>query len=341
METTKHRKPKGRAPLDSGRGTALLLLLLLLSILLSLCFGSASISLRELLSALFGRGEAVHRVILLHVRLPRMLAGLLAGAGLAVSGCLLQSVTDNPLAAPNIIGVNAGAGAAVVLLLAFAPGFSYLSPFFAFLGAFGISLLLLLLCRLLGGRRVTLVLLGMAINALLNALISLLTVLDTDLLSAYHAFSVGGRASVTGDALVLPAILILLSLLLALLLAPRLPILLLGDLRALSLGVSAPRLRLLAVTAAAASAASAVSFAGLLGFVGLAVPHLARRLCGNSPRRLLLSCALLGAALLLLADLSARTLLSPTEIPVGILTALLGAPFFLILLFSGKRGDAT
>jgi iron complex transport system permease protein len=238
-----------------------------------------------------------------------------------------------------VIGVNSGAGVAVVLLMAFLPGFSFLSPIFAFFGALGASVLLLLLCRLLGGSRVTLVLLGTAANALFGAVISFFTLLDSDLLSLYHSFSIGGLADVGGESLVLPAVIILLSLLFALLLSPRLAILSLGDLRAASLGIQPARLRFFGTLAAAASAAAVVSFAGLLGFVGLIVPHLARLLSPPSPRHTLAVSAMLGASLLLLADLLSRLLLRPTEIPVGILTAMLGAPFFLLLLLRQRGGD--
>ena len=314
-------------------------LLTLVSAFLSLRYGSVRMELGELLSALVGRGDETHRVILYRVRLPRMLAGLLGGVGLSVSGALLQRVTDNPLAAPSVVGVNAGAGAAVVLTLAFLPGFSLFSPIIAFFGAFGVSALLLLLTRALGGSRVTLVLLGTAMNALLGAVISFFTLLDGDLLSVYHSFSIGGLAGVTVDALLLPCLFISAVFASAWLLFPRLSVLSLGDARAASLGVRPARLRLLATLLASVGAAAVVSFAGLLGFVGLVVPHLASRLSGYAPRRTLLATALLGASMLLLADLLARALLAPTEIPVGVLTALLGAPFLVLLLFLTKGGQ--
>lgn len=316
-----------------------LLLLTAVSAFLSLRFGSAAMSSADFFAALVGRGKELHEVILYHVRLPRMLGGLFGGIGLSVSGALLQSVTDNPLAAPSVVGVNAGAGAAVVLCLAFLPGFSLLSPIIAFFGAFGVSILLLFLTRLLGGSRVTLVLLGTAMNALLGAVISFFTLLDGDLLSVYHSFSIGGLSGVTGDALLLPAVIILSVLVLASLLMPHLAVLSLGDARAASLGMRPARLRLSATLLASASAAAVVSFAGLLGFVGLIVPHLARRLSGYAPRRTLLASALLGASLLLLSDLFSRILLAPTEIPVGILTALLGAPFLVVLLLMTRGGE--
>jgi iron complex transport system permease protein len=189
----------------------------------------------------------------------------------------------------------------------------------------------------MGNTGVSLVLSGVALTAILNAAISLITLLDTDVISPYNYFSIGGLSGVYLDELPLPAALILLALVGAMLLSRGLEVLRLGDETAASLGVRVRTLRTLALLLGSASAAAAVSFAGLLGFVGLIVPHTARAIVGTRICRALPATALLGASLVLLSDLVGRTLLAPSEIPVGILMALIGAPFFLFLLLGRKR----
>lgn len=319
----------------------LLSVALLLLACLSLALGSADLSLSSLFAGLCGReGYETERAILLYVRLPRLLAAMLAGVGLSLSGALLQDVMGNALAGPNTVGLNAGAGLFAVLLLALAPAAAPLLPLAAFLGATLAALLVLGLAEGAGGGRHTVILAGVCCSALFQAGISLLTAIDTDLLSEYSAFSVGGFAGVRTSALILPAVLILLSLLAALLLSPRIRILSLGDSAATALGVRVRPLRAVALLLAALSAASVISFCGLLGFVGLLVPHAARRLVGPSLPRLLLTAPLLGGALLVAADLCSRLLFAPSDVPVGILTSLLGAPFFLFLLMKGRNRHA-
>ena len=180
----------------------------------------------------------------------------------------------------------------------------------------------------------------MCIRDRLNAGISFLSLLDTDVLASYNAFSVGGLAGVKMEQLVVPAVIIGLCLLVSLLLARQVHLLCLGDALALSLGVRIRALRLVCLVCASACAASVVSFAGLLGFVGLVVPHIARRLSGQTTGPLLVTSIFVGAILVLLADLLGRVLLAPTEIPVGIVMALIGAPFFFILLLRRRGIDA-
>jgi len=316
---------------------SLLFLAFLLAACLSILFGGAALTPAQVIEGLFGVQNDTLTAIVRGVRLPRVLAGILAGVGLSVSGLLLQSVTDNALAGPNLIGVNSGAGLSVILLLAFFPALLPILPLAAFLGAFLATLLILCLARRLGGNKTTVILSGVALTAILNAVISFITLLDTDVVSAYNFFSIGGLSGVYLDRLPLPAVLILCSFAGAMLLSRDLEVLRLGDEVANALGVRVAPLRTLALICASASAAAAVSFAGLLGFVGLIVPHAARALVGANVRRALPATALLGGTLVLLSDLAGRTLLSPTEIPVGILMALIGAPFFLFLLIGRNR----
>ena len=313
-------------------------LLLFCAFLLCTLIGSTSLSLCELWDGLLHKPHAhTATVILYYLRLPRAFAALLAGMGLSVAGVLLQSVTANPLAAPNVIGVNSGAGFCCILLLTFFPNAAAANALFSAFGAFATTLLIIGIAGRIHTSRSTVLLCGIAVTAILNAGIPFLTLLDSDVLTAYNAFSVGGLAGVKLEQLWLPAAIILASLTVSLLLAHRIRLLCLGDTLAASLGVRVRALRLVCLLCASASAAAVVSFAGLLGFVGLVVPHIARRLVGESTGRLLVASSLVGATLVMLADLVGRVLLAPTEIPVGIVMALIGAPFFFILLL--KRRD--
>lgn len=276
-------------------------------------------------------------IIVNYIRLPRVAAGILAGVGLSISGVLLQTVTANALASPNIIGINSGAGLAVILLLSTVPGISGLLSVGAFLGAFGAALLILLLAGRLGSTSTSFLLMGIAVTTLLNAVITFFSLLDEEILAEYNYFAVGSLRGVTMEELALPGLLIGVAFTGALLLSGRLRLLCMGDSAAMALGIRVRRLRLLALLCAAASSAAVVSFAGLLGFVGLVVPHIARVQVGQDPRKMLIASAISGAAVVVLADLLGRTLFAPSELPVGILMSLIGAPYFLILLCRRKR----
>lgn len=304
--------------------------LLAVTVLLGLCFGSVSLS-RVL------AGEETARLILWQLRLPRVAAGVLAGIGLSTAGVLLQTVTSNDLAGPNIIGVNSGAGLAVIGLLTFAPGAGKLLPLAAFLGAFAAALLIAAVAGRMGASRSGIVLIGIAVTTVFNAAISFLSLLDEGVLAQYNHFTVGSLKGVRLEELILPAVLIFAAFLGSLAIGHSLGTLCLGDAAAAALGVRVKALRLTALALAAACAAAVVSFAGLLGFVGLMVPHISRALVGPRPRKLLIASALVGGVLVVLADLLGRVLAAPSELPVGILLSLVGGPYFLILLVRRKR----
>ena len=335
------KKERKTPHICSPGGIILMALLLFCAILAGVTLGSTRLSLAELWDGLLWK-DAAHTasIILYYLRLPRVFAALLAGVGLSVSGVLLQSVTGNELAAPNIIGVNSGAGFCCILLLTFLPQASATLPFAAALGAFGTTLLIVSVANRLNAFRGTVILCGIAFTSVLNAGISLLSLLDSDVLTAYNAFSVGGLSGVNFEQLWLPAIIIFTCLFLSLLLSRRIHLLCLGDMLAASLGVRVRALRLCCLLCASASAAAVVSFAGLLGFVGLVVPHIARRLAGQRTSHLLITSAFVGSILVILADLVGRVLLAPTEIPVGVVMALIGAPFFFILLLQRRDQGA-
>ena len=311
---------------------ALVVLTLALAVL-SLCMGAVEVTSAQVLQALFTNDPSeVSARVVLYSRLPRTCGSLLAGAGV-----LIQTVLANPLAAPHIIGVNAGAGLAVTISCAIAP-MAAVRPLAAFAGAMAGVLLVLLFAESTGASRITLVLAGVAISSIFSALIDAVTTLYPDALIGYTDFRMGGLTGVTMAKLAPAAVLIGISLVLAFSLSGLLDVLALGPETAQSLGLSVRPTRLLFLTLAAALAGSAVSFCGLVGFVGLLVPHGVRSIVGEESRPLLLCSALGGAALMTLCDLVARTVAAPFELPVGTILSILGGPFFLWLLVRQRGG---
>lgn len=317
---------------------ALLAGLVLLSGVANLVFGAVSIPPGEVVAALLGRGEGTGASIVLYARLPRLCGCLLAGAALACAGVIIQGVLNNPLAAPNIIGVNSGAGLATALCCALAPGAVRLTPIAAFLGALAGVLLVLLIAERAGAARITLVLAGVAMSSIFSAGIDAVVTFVPDALSGYTDFRVGGVKNLSMARLAPAFWVILIALLLALSLSNELDLLLLGRETAQSLGLPAKWLRLALLMLAAALAGAAVSFAGLLGFVGLLVPHIMRRVIGEDSFPLLLSSALGGGLLLTACDLASRLLFAPFELPLGVVLSLAGGPFFIWLLLKQRRG---
>jgi iron complex transport system permease protein len=311
---------------------------LLFSAALALRLGAVRLSFPDMADGLFGGQNDIAGQILRYVRLPRLLAAVLAGAGLSVSGVIIQTVLANPLASPGIIGVNAGAGLSVAAAMILLPGSLWVVPVSAFLGAFLTVLLVYGVARKAGASRMTLILSGVAISSLMTAGINTLTKLYPDILADLRDFQSGGFTGVTAPLLLPAGLVILFALGLVLFFGGELSILALGENMAQGLGLPVRAFRFLFLAAAAALAGSAVSFAGLLGFIGLVVPHIARLLLRDSgPRMLIGVSAMIGAAFLLLCDTVARTAFLPSELPVGILTAYFGVPFFLWLLFKGRR----
>lgn len=307
----------------------------------SLLFGSAKIPLCDMYYGLVGKeGYENIRTILLSVRLPRTFSGLISGAGLSLSGLLLQRVTGNRMASPNLVGVSSGAGLAVVVSLTFFPQFYLLTPLFSFAGALGATLFIVAISSLVGFSKAGTILAGLAFSSVMSALISLLSYLDSDVLVSYNAFSVGSFVGVGMKELYVPFVMTLAVILLVVKLAPRIDILTLGDEMALSLGENPKRVRGVCMVLASISAASCVSFSGLLGFVGLMAPHIAARFVRAGTRSLAVASVLVGSCLTVGADLLGRVLFYPGEMPVGIIMALVGAPFFLVLLVTGGRRNA-
>lgn len=312
---------------------------LLAAAALSLRCGSRNIPLAQLLRSLAqGDSDDTALRILLHVRIPRTVAAALAGCALALAGALMQAVLENPIASPNVIGVNAGAGFAALLAASLAPAAARLIPMASFLGAMATALFIYALAARAGLSRTTLILAGVAVSSMLTAGSNALTLLYPDTAVGASAFMLGGFGGVTLAAVQNAGGYLAAGLALAALLAADLNLLQLGEESAAGLGLSVKRTRFLAILAAALLAGAAVSFSGLLGFVGLLVPHMARRLVGGDNRWLLPASALLGSSFVLLCDVATRLLFAPFELPVGIVMSLLGGPFFLRLLLRRRKG---
>ncbi|HBG09710.1 MAG: FecCD family ABC transporter permease [Limnochordia bacterium] len=330
-----------------------ILLLVLAAAVVATALGSANIRLGDVLgimaSRLPGVGALVkptwstaHEMIVLRVRLPRVFLALVVGGGLSVAGVLFQGSLRNPLADPYIIGVSSGAslGAAVGLLVIIPRGLVGLGflPLFAFAGA----ILATLAVARLGQRRgrlepTSLLLAGVAMGAFLTAVVSLLMVLRIENLQDVYLWLMGSLSGRTWDHLLMALPYVGAGLLVALWLAKDLNVYLLGEEAAHSLGIDVQKVQRLVLISGSLMAAACVSVSGVIGFVGLMVPHALRLLVGAEHRRLILHSLWAGALFLLVADTLARTAFSPLEIPVGIITAFVGGPFFIYLL---KRGSS-
>lgn len=298
----------------------------------SLFLGAASLTPAQLFS---GTATTAGRIFC-YVRLPRTAGCLLAGAALSTAGCVIQNVLANPLASPNIIGVNAGAGLAVTLCCALGALSGWVIAGAAFCGAFGAMVLVTLAAGRAGASRTGVILSGVAVNAFLGAVRDAVTDLYPDAAVMSSDFRVGGFSNVVPARLIPAAVLILLALGAVFALHSELEVLSLGDDTAGSLGLDPARMRSVFLALAALLCGAAVSFAGLLGFVGLIVPHAVRRLAGNRCGRLLPLCALWGGAFVTVCDLFARLAFRPRELSVGVLLSALGGPFFLYIL--SKKG---
>jgi len=328
-------------------------LLFLTTAVVAIGTGAVHIPPGKVIAILIGQSHTditeAQRVVVLNVRLPRVLLALLAGAGLACAGVMMQALFRNPLADPALIGVSAGAalgavsvivlGATVLQGLARVLGIWTL-PMAAFLGALGTATLVFRLSQRDGLLDPTTMLLcGIAINALTGAGIGLLTYLATDeQLRNLTFWSLGSLGGATWSSFLGAAPAIVLMVLVGPWLAHQLNALLLGESEALHLGVAVERLKRVVVALTAASAGAVVAVSGVIGFIGLVAPHMARLLVGPDHRVVLPLASLLGATVLTAGDMIARTAVRPAELPIGILTAFIGAPFFLWLLRSRRHG---
>jgi iron complex transport system permease protein len=314
---------------------------LLVLLVVSVSYGDYNISPLDVIRATVGleTSDPNDRLVVRSIRLPRILVSLLVGVALAVSGIIMQGVTRNDLADPGLLGVNAGAGAVVVSYLVFAsePN-NAVVPWLAFAGALGVSMLSYVLAWRGGISQLRLVLVGVGLASLGSSVISfLLTRLQIDraqdaliwLTGSVYGSQWGDvRQLVTWLLVLLPAVVLL---------ARELNALSLGDLPATSLGMRIGLKRLLLIAASAGFAAITVTVAGTIAFVGFVAPHIARRLVGPSHEGLLITGVLVGAIIMVGADLASRWVIAPAQLPIGVTTALIGAPYFAYLLLRRTR----
>ncbi|HEX9818017.1 MAG TPA: iron ABC transporter permease [Methylomirabilota bacterium] len=337
--------------MTAGRRLALALgglgLILLAVAAVSLFVGSAGLSPGAVARALTGRAgaESVEAIVTLHLRLPRVLAAMLAGGALAVAGVAFQGLTRNPLAEPSILGVSSGAAFGVVLAQIFGLGLSALEALgvatFAFAGALLAAVAVYSIARVPGGLSIQTLLLGGVIVGIFftSAITVLISIVDFNRLGGVVHWLLGNLAPIPAGALALFAMLALLGFWLVLRHARELNLLALGEEAAVQLGVDAERLKRRVFLAAALLTGTVVAFTGPIGFVGLVVPHLLRGLLGQDNRLLVPTALVAGGIFLLAADTLARNVVAPAELSVGVITSFCGAPFFVYLLRTRYRAS--
>ncbi|RZT59505.1 iron complex transport system permease protein [Microcella alkaliphila] len=335
------------------RATALVLLLaglLVGGIIASAVTGQLAVAPTEVLGSLlraigidtaWAPTDPIVESTLWVVRFPRIVMGLMVGASLAVAGAVMQAIFGNPLAEPGVVGVSSGAalGASIAITIGASvlggPGVAV----FAFLGGLVATLLVYAVARA-GGRTevVTLLLTGIAINAFAHAGIAfVLFIADSASREQIVFWQLGSIAGSLWNQVLIVAVVALFGTLAALFLARRLDLLALGERNARQLGVNVERLRIVAIVLVALLTGAAVAFTGIIAFVGLVVPHIIRMIIGPAHRGLILASAVGGGALLVIADLMTRTLIAGAELPIGMLTSLVGGPFFFYLLWRQRR----
>ena len=341
------------------RTAAIIFLVIAVVVMAFVCLfiGSSHMTLKDGIAALMGEGSAANQRIIRNIRLPRVLAAVIAGAGLSVSGLIMQTTLNNMMASPSTLGVsNAAVFGANLSIIAFAGGFlstgnnlagyaAGTNPYATSLMAFVFSVLSILmilgLCRIRAFSPSVVVLAGIAVGAVWTAATTILQFYATDVgLSAAVIWNFGdlGRATFRTDLImfltVLPAVVLFR------LFSWRYNTLMSGDAAAKSLGVNVELLRFLSLLAASMMTAVCVSFLGIIGFVGMICPHVTKKLLGHDHRTSIPASALSGSLLLLLADTLSRSMGNGSALPVGAITSLLGAPFFLAIIFSRRSGHA-
>jgi len=331
----------------------LLVVVLFFMAVLSVSMGSSRIPLTETISALFGGGAASSRVIIWNVRMPRIAAGIAAGIALAMAGCVMQNVLRNPLAAPATLGVSQGAsfgaalaivhfGAGIQINAGTAAAITITNPYtvtiFAFLGGIATTAVILCLSRIAKVTPSVMILAGVALSSLFTGAVALIQYFADDVMIAsivFWTFGSLGRAGWNEIALIF--CLGIAAFLFFFFNRWNYNAMESGVHTAKSLGINVDTLIFVSMTAAALIAAVSVAFVGIINFVGLIAPHMARKFVGNDHRFLIPCSALMGAALMLAADLVSRMLLAPAILPIGALTSFLGAPLFLYMIV--KKGN--
>ena len=324
------------APIWSWKITALSAALLVFVGILAISFGPVKIEFLQIICTLLGLPGGLsgqERTLLIDLRLPRALLAALVGAALATSGAVYQTVFRNPLADPYLLGAAAGAGLGATIAITSAGADLYsLLPIFSFIGAILAVLVSFFISGKFFAEPNSLLLSGIAVGSFATAVQTYLQQRNSNSLRPVYSWILGELTVANWQKVIWSSIYIFIALTILITVSKQLDGLMLTDEESYSLGINPNRLRVIAVIAATLATATAVSASGLIGFVGIVVPHLVRGITHRVTNRGLLTIALVGASFLVLADLGARTLLSPAELPIGVITAFVGAPFFLVIL---------
>jgi len=295
--------------------------------------GAVPIPISELIPILAGKGDSHFEYILMNYRLPRLLLAVMVGGGLALAGVILQNIIRNPLASPDVIGLSKGSGLAAVIVIVLLPNApAGMIPWAAFLGASSVGMLLFIISLKLHVRPAALALSGMALGTAAGAGIQYITVKHMDDANTALLWLAGSLWGRTWEhvLMLLPWIAVLVPTILFM--SRHMDLLNLGDDIAEGLGIPVTKTRVILLGIAVCLTGASVAVSGTIGFVGLVAPHMARRIVGSLHRQLLPISAMLGALLVMTADMIGRVVIVPREIPVGIVTAIIGAPYFLYLL---------
>ena len=315
------------------------LICLIGSILLAVTIGSFKISVTDIL---FGNLDELGKTILFTIRMPRVMLAAIVGASLAISGACLQGLFRNPLADPGLIGVSAGAALGAAFAIVFSSQFislnflgPYLIPFSAIIGSASVIIILFIITKGFGYDGVTYMLLaGIAVNAIAGVGIGLLTYISDDSeLRSLTFWTMGSFGGVTWPLIIPAVVVILFSIIWIIGLSRKLDLIQLGDVEASRLGINIRRVRFGIIISSAVVVGISVALSGMIGFVGLVVPHLVRILGGVNHIFVLLGSAIFGSILMVISDMMCRVIISPAELPVGLITSGLGSPFFLWLIF--------
>jgi iron complex transport system permease protein len=324
--------------------TALCALLLLITALLAVSIGPISIDISKVFKILLhihGGTTEQERTVIMDLRLPRIILGALVGSALATSGAVYQTVFHNPLADPYLLGAASGAGlGATIALTSTHHDLRAALPLFAFVGGILAVFCSFMISGKFFGDPNSLLLSGIAVGSFATAVQTFLQQRHSSALQPVYSWILGDLTAASWNAVGWSSFYILLALAVLIFISKKLDGLMLSDEEAFSLGINPKRLRMIAVIAATLATATAVSASGLIGFVGIVVPHLVRGITHRVTNRSLATIAMAGAAFLVLADLGARTLLSPAELPIGVITAFVGAPFFLFVLRNRRKAIA-
>ncbi|WP_310605591.1 FecCD family ABC transporter permease [Anaerosporobacter sp.] len=320
------------------RGSAFLIMVILLLVVVavSISVGSVSVPIRQIIDSVIN-GTGGSGGIVRDIRIPRVVMGLLVGANLAVAGVLLQGVMGNPLADPGITGISSGASVVVMLVMLYFPKASASIPLYGFVGSMLACSIIYLLAWKDGIAAIRIILAGVAVNAVLGGVTSMISILNSENLTGVLSWLNGNLGKKGWSDVRMLLIYTMVGLVCVIPLSKSCNLLALGDKNAKSLGYNPNVLRILISLVAVFLAGISTAYVGVIGFIGLVVPHISRMIMGTDHKVLLPFSALLGSTLLVLADTLGRTITAPYEIPVGIVMTIIGGPFFLYLLRKDQR----